>query len=128
MTRLGVTAGLCVAAFTAAVAGTFVHPATARMGGMDIPFGVVIALAGLAAVMVIAHASVPSRADKAIVAVGWLAPVFVLSQARSAGDLVVAADLRGLVFLYGGVLLVGIFVGLPVVRRPQKTGANDRVR
>lgn len=127
MIRLGVAAGLCIAAFAAAIAGAFVHPATAQMGGMDIPYGVVIALAGLAAVMVIAHAAVASRAGKALVAMGWLAPVFVLSQARSAGDLVVAADLRGLVFLYGGVLLVGIFVGLPVARRPQKTGANGGV-
>jgi hypothetical protein len=128
VTRLALTAGLCIAGFAAAIAGAFVHPATSRIVAMDVPYGVAIALAGLAAVMVLAHASVPSRADKIIVAVTWLAPVFVLSQGRSAGDLVVGADLRGVVFLYGGVLLVGVFVGLPVARPTHDTGADDGVR
>lgn len=95
---------------------------------MDVPYGVTLALSGLGALLMLGHAWARSRVDKIFIATAWLVPVMLLSQARGAGDLVVAADLPGLVFLYGGVVLVGVVVGIPVPRPSRDAGADGGVR
>jgi FtsH-binding integral membrane protein len=126
--RIALTAGLCVGAVSAAVAGAFVHPATVQVSGFGVPYGLIIALAGLIGLLVLAQWWAGSRIDKVFVAAAWLVPVFVLSQGRPAGDLVIAADARGLVFLYGGVALIGLAIGLPVLRNQQDAGADGSFR
>ncbi|HEU4543116.1 MAG TPA: DUF6113 family protein [Jiangellaceae bacterium] len=128
MSQVARTAGLCIVAAVSAVAAAFVHLSRVRIGVVHVPYGLGLALAGLAAVMVLAHARARSRLDKILVAAAGLVPVFVLSQERGAGDVVIAAGMRGLVFLYGGVMLVGIFVALPTMRQRQDTGVDRGVR
>jgi FtsH-binding integral membrane protein len=128
MKRIAVTTALCVGAFSTAVAGAFVHLATVQVNGFGLPYGLVIALAGLIGLLALAQASAGSRIEKVLVAAAWLVPVFVLSQGRPAGDLVIAADARGLVLLYGGVALIGFAVGLPVLRKQQDAGADRSLR
>ena len=56
---------------------------------------------------------------------GWLVPVLVLSVPRPEGDLVVAANLAGYVFLLGGSVLIGLGVALPV-REPGADAIRSR--
>lgn len=128
MIRIARTAALCVAAAVTAAAGAFVHPSTARVAGVDVPYGVALALSGLGALLMLGHTWARSRVDKIVVATAWLVPMILLSQQRGAGDLVVAADLPGLIFLYGGLVLVGVAVGMPVPRPSQDAGTDGEVR
>lgn len=118
-------AGLVLLGAVAGISGAFVHGATARLGGVPLPYGLVVALLGVAAGLTVAHLTVGGRLARAAVAVGWLLPVFALSQARSSGDLVVAGNAAGLAFALGGVVFSGLAVGLPTSRTVRATIARD---
>jgi Family of unknown function (DUF6113) len=117
---------LAAAAVVVAVCGAFVHTATVRPAGVPVPYGLVLALLGVAALLVLAQLSARSRIGKGAVAAGWLVPVVLMSQPSRAGDVVIAGDIRGLVYLFGGVILIGVAVGLPNLRRSDN-GADGRV-
>lgn len=108
---------LTIVAAVVGVCGSFVHAATARPAGLPIPYGLVLALLGVASVLVLAQQIAAGRLGKGVVAAGWLLPVMLLSLTSPAGDIVVASDARGLGYLFGGVILVGVAVGLPGRRR-----------
>jgi hypothetical protein len=124
MVRVIRVAALVLIAVVVAVAGAFVHAATARMGPVPLPYGLVLALLGLAALLWLTHAAARTRLGTALVAAGWLLPVVVLAQGRAAGDVVIPGDPRGLAFLLGGVLLIGVALGVPVKRRLSDAGGD----
>jgi hypothetical protein len=119
------TAGLTLVAVVVAVTGAFIHAAMARPAGVPMPYGLVLALLGLAAVLWLAHSGSDSRLSLIVVAAGWLLPVVALTQSRPAGDLVIPGDARGLTFLFGGVVLVGLALGIPVRARPDDDGGDS---
>lgn len=124
MGRVIRTAGLTLSAVAVAVAGAFMHAATARPGGVPVPYGLVLALLGLAALLWLAHLGSRSRLGLVVVAAGWLLPVVALSLSRPAGDVVITGNARGLTFLFGGVVLVGLAVGIPVRPQPSDDGGD----
>lgn len=128
MGRVLRVAGLTLVAVLVGVSGAFVHAATARPGGLPVPYGLVLALLGLAALLVLARSLVRSRPGTAAVTAGWLLPVVALAQGRPAGDVVIPADWRGMTLLFGGVLLVAVGLGIPVrPRSPQDSGDDRRL-
>ncbi|HEU0041524.1 MAG TPA: DUF6113 family protein [Jiangellaceae bacterium] len=101
---LAVTA-LSVLAVLVGLAGSFTHRWAS--GG-----GVVLALGAMVGLMTLARRWSGSRVGMAVTALMWLVPVVVLAQTRPEGDMVIAADARGLVFLFGSVLCAGVGLGL----------------
>jgi hypothetical protein len=63
-------------------------------------------------------------------ALGWLAAVLVLAGQRPEGDLVVANNVAGQVWLFAGTALVGACIVLPVGRvlaaPPSGSGGDGR--
>lgn len=105
--------GLTVLAPVVAVAGTFVHAAMVRIDTVPVPYGLVLASAGLAGVLLLAHKAARARLGVVPVATAWLLPVWLLAQERPAGDVVIANSWVGLTYLFTGVVLIGVGVGLP---------------
>lgn len=110
------TAGLAVVTVVAAVVGAvsgFVHRSTVEGAGVSLPVGLVAALGGLSAVVLLARMLGRSRAAVLLVAAAYTIPVLVLSQFRAEGDLVVAEDAWGLTLLGGSALVVTVGVTVP---------------
>jgi N-acetyl-1-D-myo-inositol-2-amino-2-deoxy-alpha-D-glucopyranoside deacetylase len=104
---------LAVAAGVAAgVLGSFVHALT--VGGF--PVGLVCGLALSAAVFVAAGLAAGSRSGAAAAAGGWFLPLLALSAPRPEGDLVVAGDAVGYLWLVGGTVVAGAAVAWPYGR------------
>jgi hypothetical protein len=113
--------GLTIVGVLVGVTGAFIHSAAVDVGPVSVPYGLVLAVVGVAALLVMAHLVARTRVGVGAVAAGWLLPVVVLSQARPAGDVVIASDTIGMVFLFGGVVLVGLGLGLPPHRNDDVT-------
>lgn len=100
------------------VLGAFVHDISVRAAGLDLPVGLVPALAGLGALLVLAGVVLRGRLPVVAAAIGWTAGVFPMAVPRSEGDLVVAGTLAGYLFLLGGALLIGVCLTLSYDDRP----------
>ncbi len=105
--------GLTALSIVVAVAGTFAHGRMAHIDTVPVPYGLVLALLGLAAVLLLAHETAHSRLGVVPVATAWLLPVWLLAQERPAGDVVIASGWPGLTYLYAGVILIGVGIALP---------------
>lgn len=101
-------------AVLAGVAGAFVHATRWHIGGVSLPLGLLVAVGGGVAVMVLARGWARARWGLALVFLAWMAPTVALSQQTAAGDVVVAADTAGLVFLGGATLVGAVGIGLPL--------------
>lgn len=80
------------------LAGTFVQPLWA-------PGGLVLALAGLAALCCGGRALTGTRVGAALPALGWFLMLMVAQAPRPEGDFLLAANLGSYVFLLGGMLI-----------------------
>lgn len=117
---MALTALIGVLSFVVAVAGAFVHH-WAR------PVGFVLAVGATAGVCAFARYAARTRIGLAVVGLLWVLPVLVLAQPRPEGDVVIANDGPGLMFLFGGVVAAAVTVGMgprDVARRPVRA-MND---
>jgi len=96
----------------AGIVGSFVHGFSVELFGLGLPVGLLLALGPAAASYVLAGWLLRNRLAVLAPGTGWLVPVLVLSVARPEGDLVVAANLAGYVYLLGGSILIGLGVAL----------------
>ena len=110
----------------AGIAGAFVAPSVVWIGTRSVPWGAVAALAAVALAVVVGARTAGPRPGGAAALFGWLLAVFVLSQPRAAGDLVVPGDAAGYVFLIGGLLVGGLT--LAVVARDPAPSAPPAAR
>ncbi|MEE1927737.1 DUF6113 family protein [Streptomyces sp. TRM 70351] len=100
--RLAAHTGLAVLGAAAGAAGTLVHAAWA-------PGGVLLALAGTAAVCVGGALATGTRAGAAVPAVAWTLSVLVLLLwARPEGDFLFGTGVSSYAYLYGGMILAVI--------------------
>lgn len=105
-------AGLLALGLVFGLFAAFAHGV--RAGGL--PVGLVLTLAGLGALLVAAGVVVGRRGAVGAVFGGWVVSVLILSQPRSEGDLVIAADGSGYGYLLGGLVLAGCASALPYPR------------
>lgn len=105
--------GLVLLAPVVGVCGVLVHRQEIALGGARLPWGLMLALAGVVALVVLLHLQAVSRWWVAAGALGWAVPVLVASIPTGSGDLLMTQEIVSLVFVFGGVLPLGIGVGLP---------------
>ena len=129
--RLGpVLAGLLagVLGLAVAVLGLFAHRDTAQVAGMDLPWGLVVALL-TAFTLVCAAGALAGASGAACAAAGWVACVLLALSGRPEGDYLLAADAIGQGYLWGGLatvavaFAVGVRLEPPPVAEPSGSGA-----
>lgn len=97
--------GLAVVAAAVGLAGAFMHQ-------WEKPAGVFLSLAALIGVLYLSRRWLRSRLGIGIVAIAWLTPVIVFAAQRPEGDVVIQADVPGLVLIFGGAAALGIGLGM----------------
>lgn len=92
-----------------ALCGVAVHRHVWRDPPVDLPWGVLLALATAFSVVRAAAllAGVPGRAGAFL---GWVIAMLVLQRSRPEGDFLLSGDALGYVFLLGGMATVGLAV------------------
>jgi hypothetical protein len=97
---------LALAGVVAGAAGVVVSRDSAVVAGVTVPYGLVLALATALLLFMTSRreGGVPGAVAAAL---GWLLPVVVLMWPRPEGDVVVSADVTGLVFVVVGVAAAG---------------------
>ncbi len=104
---------LVAAAALAGAAASFVHRTTVDVLGVEVPVGMVAALAALAGLTLLARLIGRTRTSVALVGAAFAVPVLVLSQFRPEGDLVIAEDVWGLTLIGGAALVITVGVVVP---------------
>jgi len=99
-------------AMFAAIAG-FVAADRFQVGPVTVPWGLVLVLATLVAVLRALALITGSRLAPWAFGVGWLAVTYVFSTPSAGGDLVLSDSTRSVVYLFGGVIAVGVVAMLP---------------
>jgi len=109
------------------LAGAFVQSAHARVAGVALPWGVALAVAGTAGLVLLARSLLRSRWALGLVVLMWFVGVIPFTIERPEGDLVITSGGYGLAFLFGGVLVVGLGLGFstPSVATEGGPGASD---
>ncbi len=110
--------GLAIAALVpiaviTGIAGVFLHRAAIHVGSVRIPYGLVLALFSTVVLAVLVRAVTPRRLGAGLALVAWLLAVIPFTAKRPEGDLLIASGAAGLVFLFGGVIVMSISFGLP---------------
>lgn len=124
LARHALPAVLVLVAPVVAVCGAAVHLADLSLGPIRLPWGLLLALAGSTGLFVLAHLLATNRWWIGGVALGWLAPVVVLSMATGAGDLVLTQSAASWVYLIGGVVGIGVVLGLTPAGARQRGGVE----
>jgi Family of unknown function (DUF6113) len=93
----------------ASLAGAIVHRHAVRPGDLLLPWGLLLALAAVFAVVVAAGRLLGGRGALGV-AIGWAVVLLWLQQVRPEGDYLFAADFLGNVYVFGGMLTVAVAV------------------
>jgi hypothetical protein len=97
-------------------AGSFVQAASLDVGPMQLPYGVLLALGASAATVVAAGRATARRTGALLTAVAWIVAVLSTMVPRAEGDLVLAARWPAYLWVYGGMVVVGLSAVLAPVR------------
>jgi len=114
--------GLVLLAPVVAACGVLVPRQELALGDARLPWGLMLALAGVVALVTLLHLQAVSRWWVVAGAIGWAVPVLVASMPTDSGDLLMTQEIVSLVFVFGGVVPLGIGVGLSP--RGQRRGAR----
>jgi hypothetical protein len=104
---IGGAVGLVALGFLVGAGGSFLQARTVGLG-LRWPVGAVFAVVVLGAVAFSAGLVTRSRLGLGMVTVGWVISVLVLTAARPEGDVIIAADLPGYGYLFGGVVVLAL--------------------
>ncbi|MCU1473571.1 DUF6113 family protein [Amnibacterium sp.] len=120
---VAVVAGLLVGTL-----GTFKHQAgVSALTGTGFPFGLVLSLAMVAAVLLALRAAFATRLYAAAAAVGVVAAVVVFGRPGPGGSDVVLADLPGAVWWIGPAVIAVLVVAVPGRRRRTDSPGTDGI-
>lgn len=111
-----------------AVLGAVVAVAGAVVQGGWFPFGLLLGVAGTAALFLGGARLTGTRAGAGVPAVAWLAAVIALSMTRAEGDAVFAADASPYIYLMAGALAGVICATLPTPPGGRPPGVPPRRR
>jgi hypothetical protein len=119
-------AGGLVAGAAFGMLGTVAHQTTLPVGQATLPVGLVLALAGAAALLVGLRMVLGDRMVVLLAAVGLLGTIFVLSLRSAGGSVLVPAGPAGTVWTLVPALIAALAVAWPKVppRAPQPYGVH----
>jgi hypothetical protein len=106
--------------------GAFLHAGTVEVLGISLPVGLVLGLVSGAGLIALARQISTSRWGVLVAFLAWFAPVVVLSQQTAAGDIVLAADAYGLLYLAGVTLVGAVGLGLPLASKGAPSAPSVR--
>ena len=95
------------------IAGAFVQAQRLFAGSVTLPWGTALTLATLVVTMRAAVAITSRRLEAAVIVAAWVISSLVFSAKTPSGDLVISAASWSVVYLFGGVVLVGLAASLP---------------
>jgi len=124
--RLLAYLGCLVAGLVIGVAGAFLQGARLIVGGVMIPWGLVLALVAL---LVLVRAGIEvtrSRWGGWIVRLVWIAATVAFAAELPSGDLVISAGGRQMVYLFGGVIIGAAAATVPPVDRLRRPDGDPR--
>ena len=96
---------------------TAVHQGTFLIGGLSLPFGVILGLGGTAALLAGLRIRFDSRVLAGIGAVSVLGATAILSAPTPGGSLVVPANVAGYIWTFGSALIAFIVLAWPRVQQ-----------
>lgn len=114
---VGSAVGLVALGFLIGAGGSFLQARTVGLG-VRWPVGAVFSIVVLGAVGFSASLVTRSRLGLGVVTAGWLVSVLLFTAGRPEGDVIIAADLPGYLYLFGGVLILGALSALPYSALP----------
>lgn len=109
--------------------GTFAHSMLNLVLSDDggtfsrLPIGALLVIIATAAVCWLAGMGMRSRMGAALIGVPWLVVSYLFSMPKAEGDVVVAGDFAGGLYLYGGLILVAIAIMVVPPARPMPPSA-----
>lgn len=115
---IGGAAGLVALGFLVGAGGSFLQARTLGLG-VRWPLGAVFSVLVLGAVALSAGLVTRSRLGLGMIAAGWVISVFVFTAGRPEGDVIIAADAAGYLYLFGGVLTLGVLSVVPFGALPE---------
>ena len=95
------------------VAGAFVQAQRSFAGSVTVPWGTALTLVTLVFTMRAVVAITSRRLEAAVIGAAWVIASLVFSAKTSSGDLVISSASWSVVYLFGGVVLVGLAASLP---------------
>jgi len=104
------------------IAGAFLQGARFLVGGVTVPWGMVLALIAL---LVLVRAGIEltrSRWGGWIVLLAWIATTVAFAAELPSGDLVISAGGRQMAYLLGGVIVGAAAATVPPVDRLRRPG------
>lgn len=122
---IGCAIGLVALGFVIGAGGSFLQARTLGLG-VRWPLGALFAVSVLAAVGFSAGLLARSRLGLGMVAAGWVISVLVFTSARPEGDVIIAADLPGYLYLFGGVAALGVVSVVPFGALPEPPPAPSK--
>ncbi len=121
---LGTAAGLVALGFLVGAGGSFLQARTVS-AGVRWPLGCVFMLVVLGAVALSAGMLTRSRLAVGMLAAGWVISVLVFTAGRPEGDVIIAADLAGYLYLFGGVTALAVVSAVPFATLPAPASIAD---
>ena len=109
--------GCLLAGLAIGIAGAFLQGARILVGGVTIPWGLVVALVAL---LVLVRAGIEvtrSRWGGWIVLLAWIAATVAFAAELPSGDLVISAGGRQMAYLLGGVIIGAAAATVPPMER-----------
>ena len=123
MERMENRAGAAVLAFVVGlvlgVVGTFNHRGVIGVGAVQLPWGIVVSLLGVACFLVGIRLYSGSRWVTLAGAVGLLVPILVFSFEGPGGSVVIVADTRGRIWDF-----VPVLIAIAVLAWPRPSGSG----
>ncbi len=113
---IGGALGLVALGMIVGLGGAFLQARTVGLG-VRWPLGALFALVVLGAVALSAGILARSRLGLGMVAAGWVISVLIFTAGRPEGDVVIAADVPGYLYLFGGVTALGVLSAVPFSAR-----------
>ena len=113
--------GLLVGSIT-----TFVHQNTVTIFGVDIPWGLILALIAITGFLIGLRLLAESRLVVLVAGLGIIGMIFLLTQESPGGSIVVPNNLWGMVWAIAPTLIALIIVAWP--KLPQRSRGRESVQ
>ena len=124
MSRFINAVALLALGFLGGTVMTFGHQASISMGGIEIPWGLVVSIIGVSTLLIGVRLLSPTRRPVIWVATGVIAAVIVLALPGPGGSVIIPNGIVGMVWALAPSFIAILVVLWPAPRTGQGTSAN----